>query len=155
VFIGKVALAPYQTPGTQAFAEAVLPYVKNHNTILLANHGIVCWADTVTHAEWYAEVVDNYCHTLMLAAQLGAPVTFIPPDKAADLLALKKRLGLPDVRLDMKECQLCDVPEIPGAIALPANANACSSPPAAAGDLEPLVQAVTDAVLKALAGTRT
>ncbi|MGE5124864.1 MAG: class II aldolase/adducin family protein [Betaproteobacteria bacterium] len=152
VFIGKVALAPYQTPGTQAFAEAVLPFVKDHNTILLANHGIACWADTVTHAEWYAEVVDTYCQTLMLAAQLGAPLTHIPPDKAADLLALKKRMGLPDARLGLQECQLCDLPEIPGTIALPAQA--CAAPTAAAGaaELESLVQAVTDAVMSALAG---
>ena len=54
----------------------------------------------MTHAEWYAEVVDTYCWTLMLAQQLGAPITYIPQDKAADLLAIKKRLGLPDSRLD-------------------------------------------------------
>ena len=78
VFVGGAALAPYETPGTQAFADAVLPFVRKHNTVLLQNHGIVCWADTVTHAEWYAEVVDTYCWTLMLAAQLGAPITFIP-----------------------------------------------------------------------------
>ncbi len=150
VFIGKVALAPYQTPGTQAFAEAILPFVKDHNTILLANHGIACWADTVTHAEWYAEVVDTYCHTLMLAAQLGAPLTHIPPEKAADLLALKKRLGLPDERLGLQECQLCDLPEIPGTIALPARA--CPPPTAASGtdETESLVRAVTDAVMSAL-----
>jgi uncharacterized protein with HEPN domain len=57
VFIGKVAVSPYETPGTRKFAETVIPYVKNHNTVLLANHGIICWADTVTHAEWFAEVV--------------------------------------------------------------------------------------------------
>jgi len=43
VFIGQVALAPYETPGTQKFAETVLPFVKKHNTVLLANHGIICW----------------------------------------------------------------------------------------------------------------
>ena len=151
VFIGKVALAPYQTPGTQAFAEAILPFVKNHNTILLANHGIACWADTVTHAEWYAEVVDNYCHTLMLAAQLGAPVTQIPPDKAKDLLALKKRMGLPDVRLDMRECELCDTGDIAGTIALPPGSCADPGGPASSGaEVESVVQAVTDAVMKAL-----
>ena len=73
VIVGNVAVAPYETPGTKAFAETVLPYVRNHNTVLLANHGIVCWADTVTRAEWCAEVLDTYCWTLMLAAQLGAP----------------------------------------------------------------------------------
>jgi L-fuculose-phosphate aldolase len=99
IFVGQVALAPYETPGTQAFAETVLPYVKDHNTILLANHGIVCWADTVTHAEWYVEVVENYCKMVVIAAQLRPKMNVIPPEKMVDLLARKKRMGLPDPRL--------------------------------------------------------
>ena len=99
VFVGPVALAPYETPGTRAFAQTVLPYVEDHNTILLANHGIVCWADTVTHAEWYVEVVETYCKTVMIASQLRPKLTEIPADKIADLLAIKKKLGLPDARL--------------------------------------------------------
>lgn len=99
VFIGPVALAPYETPGTQAFAETVLPYVRDHNTILLANHGVVCWADTVTHAEWYVEVVDTYCKTIMIASNLSKKLNEIPAEKIQDLLALKRKLGLPDPRL--------------------------------------------------------
>ncbi|MGC1870343.1 MAG: class II aldolase/adducin family protein [Acidobacteriaceae bacterium] len=99
VFVGPVALSPYETPGTLAFAKTVLPYVQDHNTILLANHGIVCWADTVTHAEWYVEVVDTYCKTVMIASQLRPKLNEIPPDKITDLLAIKKRWGLPDPRL--------------------------------------------------------
>ena len=73
VFIGKVALSPYETPGTTDFARTVIPFVQTHNSVLLANHGIVCWGDTVTHAEWYAEVLDTYCWTLMNAAMIGGP----------------------------------------------------------------------------------
>jgi L-fuculose-phosphate aldolase len=149
VFVGKVALSPYETPGTQKFAETVVPFAKNHNTILLSNHGIVCWADTVTHAEWYAEVVDTYCWTLMLASQLGAPITHFAPEKASDLLEIKRKLGLPDVRVEMKECQLCDLPEQPGSIAIPPPT--CPQPSKPAGDLEAIVQAVTDAVMASLA----
>jgi L-fuculose-phosphate aldolase len=101
VIVGNVAVAPYETPGTKAFAETVLPYVKNHNTMLLANHGIVCWADTVTRAEWCAEVLDTYCWTLMLAAQLGAPILRISEERGADLRALRKKLGLPEFPFDM------------------------------------------------------
>jgi L-fuculose-phosphate aldolase len=100
VFVGPVALAPYETPGTHAFAQTVLPYVKNHNTILLTNHGIVCWADTVTHAEWYVEVVDTYCKIITIASQLRPKLKEIPPEKIADLLARKKKMGLPDPRLE-------------------------------------------------------
>jgi L-fuculose-phosphate aldolase len=153
VFIGKVALSPYETPGTAEFARTVIPFVKHHNTVLLANHGIVCWADTVTHAEWYAEVVDTYCWTLMLAAQLGTPVSHITSDKAADLLAIKKKLGLPDPRHEFKECELCDLPEIPGAIAI--QPRTCGTSPSLSGDeIEAIVQAVTDRVVAALSAKK-
>jgi L-fuculose-phosphate aldolase len=99
VFIGPAAVAPYETPGTQAFAETVLPFVKEHNTILLANHGIVCWSDTVTHAEWLAEILDTYCKTYLIAKQIGQPLSFIPENKIQEILALKRKLGFPDARL--------------------------------------------------------
>ncbi len=102
VFIGPVALAPYETPGTMEFASTILPMVKQHNTILLANHGIVCWADTVTHAEWYAEVIDTYCKTVMIASQLKSHLNEIPAHKISELLAIKKKLGLPDARLPLE-----------------------------------------------------
>jgi L-fuculose-phosphate aldolase len=98
MFIGPAAVAPYETPGTQAFAETVLPYVENHNTILLANHGIVCWSDTVTHAEWLVEIMDSCCKTCLIAKQLGQPLRVIPDNKMQEILELKRRMGLPDAR---------------------------------------------------------
>jgi L-fuculose-phosphate aldolase len=100
LFIGPAAIAPYETPGTKAFAETVLPYVKDHNTILLTNHGIVCWADTVMHAEWLVEIFETCCKTYLLAQQIGKPLTFIPESKMREILALKQRLGFPDSRLN-------------------------------------------------------
>jgi len=100
VFVGKVAISPYKTPGTAEFAQTVLPFVRDHNTILLANHGIVCWADTVTHAEWFVETFENYCKTYLIAQQIGKPLRFLPDEKIAELLAIKRRLGLPDARME-------------------------------------------------------
>ncbi len=94
IFIGKVGLSPYETPGTQAFAETIRPLAKTHNAILLANHGIVCWADTVTHAEWYAEIIETYCKTVQIAQQLRPDLPEIPPDKMAELVAIRKKVGL-------------------------------------------------------------
>jgi len=151
VFIGSCAVSPYETPGTKKFAETVLPYVQHHNTVLLANHGIVCWADTVTHAEWFAEVVETYCWTLMLASQLGVPVSRIPDDKAADLLAIKKKLGLPDARFS--ECHLSDLPDPAGTLAL-APPKPCLPAQQSIDDkdAERIVQQVTDYVMAALNG---
>jgi L-fuculose-phosphate aldolase len=99
IFIGPAAVAQYETPGTQAFAETVLPFVQDHNTILLTNHGVVCWADTVTHAEWLTEILDTYCKTYLIAQQIGKPLSFISEDKIAEILAIKRRLGFPDARM--------------------------------------------------------
>jgi L-fuculose-phosphate aldolase len=99
IFIGPAALAQYETPGTHAFAETVLPFVKNHNTILLANHGVVCWSDTVTHAEWLTEILESYCKTCVIAKQIGKPLVHIPDEKIQEILALKRKLGFPDARM--------------------------------------------------------
>jgi len=157
VFVGKVALSPYRTPGTPEFAQTVIPYVQNHNTVLLANHGILCWADTVMHAEWYAEVLDTYCWTLMNATQLGVPLSYISEQHGQDLLAIKKKLGLPDARFDssrLKECQLSDM-EMPNAIAVSPAACDGEAPVgrAAGADVDEIVKSVTDAVMAAL-GTK-
>jgi L-fuculose-phosphate aldolase len=97
--IGPAAVAPYETPGTQAFAETVRPFVRDHNTILLSNHGIVCWADTVSHAEWFVETFETYCKTFLIAKQIGKPLAFLPGNKIEELLEIKRRLGLPDARM--------------------------------------------------------
>jgi hypothetical protein len=88
----------------------------------------------------------------MLASQLGVPISQISHQNADDLLAIKKKLGLPDSRFDtsrMKECQLSDL-EVPNSIALnptPCDGNTGKS---ADADLESLVKSVTDAVMEAI-----
>jgi L-fuculose-phosphate aldolase len=116
-------LAPYETPGTLAFAKTIRRFAKDHNTVLLANHGVVCWADTVTHAEWYVEIVDTYCKTIQIAAQLNPKLTEIPREKITELLAVKRRLGmsLPDARSSTQE-----TPREPGA-SITASVNGASS----------------------------
>lgn len=92
LFIGEIPLAPYETPGTLEFAQSVLPFIRKHNTVLLANHGIVCWANSLAHAEWLVEVADTYCQTLILASQTGASLRPIPKDHKPALNALGERI---------------------------------------------------------------
>jgi hypothetical protein len=86
----------------------------------------------------------------MLAAQLGTPITHFTPQQGADLLAIKKTLGLPDARFDTVRLGECEpaYPEAP---------NSTAPQPAGAGnidgkiDIEALVKSITQAVLKELA----
>jgi len=87
-----------------------LPFVENHNTILLANHGVVCWSDTVTHAEWLTEILESYCKTYLIAKQIGKPLTHIPDDKIEEILVLKRRFGFPDARMELLPTLAADNP---------------------------------------------
>ena len=39
VFLGEIPIVPYATPGTQDFADAVIPFLQHHHAFLLSNHG--------------------------------------------------------------------------------------------------------------------
>src|SRR3954447_24530939 len=107
VFLGEVPMAVYETPGTQKFAETIVPYVKGSNTIILANHGTVTFGPTLEKAYFNTEIIDAYCRILILARQLGR-VNYFSEEQTRELLALKKRLGYDDVRFrDPDHCQVC------------------------------------------------
>jgi L-fuculose-phosphate aldolase len=52
VFLGDVPITQYETPGSQSFADTILPFVHKSNVIILANHGTVSFGETVERAYW-------------------------------------------------------------------------------------------------------
>lgn len=154
VFVGEVAMAPYRTPGGAEMAEAIGPLGPKHQSILMGNHGVICWGTSVEDAYFKMEITDAYCRTLIMATQIPDRGTTIPDDEVGKLLDLKKGLGLPDSRYDLKPAQLCDVD--PWAT-MKNNPCACSSTPdggsAPAGndpDFEQAVSRITDQIMNAL-----
>ena len=107
VFLGDVPITQYETPGTKAFAETILPFVDKANVIILANHGTVSYGENVERAYWWTEILDSYCRMLMLARSLGN-VHYMSNDKAKELLDLKESWGFADPR-NTKEYENCDV----------------------------------------------
>lgn len=176
VFLGEVALTPYETPGGQKFADTVVPYVKDTDTIILANHGTITAGTDLMDAYFKTEIIDAYCRILILTRQLGR-VNYYSDEKAAELIRLKPNLNIRDVRLErgLENCDLCgnslfregysDFKPEPRAF-VPAKlqrqveqaAAACPAPSAngrtgqSGADLESLVKAITDQVMGAMAG---
>src|SRR5438309_8074806 len=71
VFLGEVPMAVYETPGGQKFADTIVPYVKECNTIILANHGTVTFGPTLENAYVNSEIIDAYCKILILPKPLS------------------------------------------------------------------------------------
>lgn len=163
VFLGEVPIAEYETPGTQKFADTIIPFVKRCNTIILANHGTVTFGPDLEKAYWNSEIIDAYCKILILARQLGR-VNYFTDQQTKELLDLKKRLGYSDPRTG-DNCDLCGNNIIqrgyrnydPEPVAFKRDEAEMCKPsanghPGKANDLEELVRLVTDQVMKALAG---
>jgi L-fuculose-phosphate aldolase len=154
VFIGRVPVAPYRTPGTPEMGQLVADLVEQHNTVLMGNHGAVSWSHvSVEDAYFKMEILEAYCRTIWVASQLGQPLKTFTAEQLKDLLRIKQNLGIPDPRIGLKECELCDNNEWrPGV--------ACSVPDPGSDrsgsevvvdpDAERVVQAVTDQIMARL-----
>jgi L-fuculose-phosphate aldolase len=91
-FLGEIPLAPFETPGTAEFAATVLPFVHRTNVCLLANHGIVTYANSLEQAYALTEMLDAYCRIVLLAAPLG-PLVPLPADKWEEIRAMSRQAG--------------------------------------------------------------
>ena len=78
LYLGHVQVAPYATPGSQALAESILPYCRDNNAVLLANHGAVTWGKDLSEACARMETLERsariryYCLTMGQAKYLSA-----------------------------------------------------------------------------------
>ncbi|HEX4343803.1 MAG TPA: class II aldolase/adducin family protein, partial [Verrucomicrobiae bacterium] len=143
----SVAIAPYRTPGTPEMGQLVADLVDKHNTILMANHGVVSWShNNVEDAYFKMEILEAYCRTILVAAQLGVPVKTMSATQLKDLLKIKQSLGIPDPRHGLKEAELCDNAEWrPGVSCQVSQLGAAAT--SIDSEAESAVQAITDQIM--------
>lgn len=176
VFLGEIPIAKYATPGDQRLPNTILPYVKDCNTVLLANHGTVSWGPSVEGAYFNTEIIDAYCRILILSKLLGR-VNYFSQDENAELMEFKKKLNLGDPRIGKDPCTLCGpslfstgYDFVPQPYAFDpdtetglgdgeAESCACHVAPPAKRDLsvanmDELVKTITDKVMATLAGSK-
>src|ERR1700691_5334140 len=58
--LGGIPLARYGTPGTSELAQTLEPYVPHYDAILMSNHGVVAYGDTIEHAYMKMETGDTF-----------------------------------------------------------------------------------------------
>lgn len=69
--LGEVPLAPYAPSGTKELVEALEPLIIDHHAILMENHGVVTYADTLEHAYLKMETVEHCARILLTTRLLG------------------------------------------------------------------------------------
>ncbi|HEX9919314.1 MAG TPA: class II aldolase/adducin family protein [Pyrinomonadaceae bacterium] len=101
--LGCVPLAEYGTPSTDELTNAMLPLVKHHNALLMANHGAVAYGEDVWQAFDRLETLEHTAKIAILARALGG-ASNLSPDAIEKLIHVREKAGYLDERA---RCQSC------------------------------------------------
>ena len=69
--LGAIPLAPYATTGTDEVGASLVPFLRNHDAILMANHGLVTYGKDLLDAFMKMETSEHFAQVSLTAHQLG------------------------------------------------------------------------------------
>ena len=84
IHLGKIATAPYATPGTAKLADSIAPFLEETNAIVLERHGVITVGTNLTQAYYRMEYVEYAAEIAWLAQQVG-PIPPLPPEEIEKL----------------------------------------------------------------------
>lgn len=92
--LGEVLCAPFAAPGTKELAESIIPYLKGHAAVLLANHGAVVWGDNMINAYYHLETLEYYANMLILTGNLPAPAHILNDEEKAVIESCREKYDI-------------------------------------------------------------
>jgi len=91
--LGSIPLAKYGTPGTPELCESLEALIPQYDAILMSNHGVVTYADTLHHAYMKMETVEHFAQIALVTHCLGRQQPLGEQDLEKLLLARSKYAG--------------------------------------------------------------
>ncbi|HVA62368.1 MAG TPA: class II aldolase/adducin family protein [Terriglobales bacterium] len=93
VLLGKVALVPYATPGTEELAEKLKLYLGEHDGFLLENHGALTVGGDLAEAALRMELIEHNAQITLWVRQLGKPAFALAPAEMDSLMSIRKMMS--------------------------------------------------------------
>ena len=94
VLLGMVPTAPYSTPSSTENRDAITNLIREHDAIMLANHGSLTAAKTLWDAYLLLESLEHGATIIHRALQLSDELRSIPPEQIEKLVAYREQFGL-------------------------------------------------------------
>jgi len=91
--LGSIPLARYGTPGTSELCESLEPLIPQYDAILMSNHGVVTYADTLHRAYMKMETVEHFAQIALITHCLGRQQPLSRQDLEKLLLVRSKYEG--------------------------------------------------------------
>lgn len=89
---GRIPVAPYARPGTEAMGSVLDAFLPAHRLLLLARHGALAWGESLEEAVNGIERVEHAALILKTALELGGAKP-LPEDERRALQALRAKNG--------------------------------------------------------------
>ena len=89
VQLGAVPVAPYAKPSSDEVPDSIAPFLKDHDAVLLANHGALTVGDSLKTAYFRMETLEMFAKTSLYMKLLGGGDD-LPKDKIDELLDLRE-----------------------------------------------------------------
>ncbi len=95
-YIDTVFKVPYNHPGSQELADSVSEKARECNTIILSNHGAICWGKSLDNVFLKTETLEMLCKMIALANVGELKLNILPQNIKNDFLRyLKDMKGTP------------------------------------------------------------
>ncbi len=94
VLLGRVPVAKYATPGTEEVPDSIAPYCKDHNAVLLANHGALTWGRDLIEAYYRMESLEHYALMSMYSTNIINKANELSCSQVSDLIEIRTRMGI-------------------------------------------------------------
>jgi len=91
--LGSIPIAEYGTPSTRELADAVEPYVRLHDGLLLANHGALALGKDLFAAYYKMETIEHFAKISLVARMLGREHV-LSKEEVGRLQALRGSYGI-------------------------------------------------------------
>jgi L-fuculose-phosphate aldolase len=91
--LGSIPIADYGTPSTTELADAVRPFVRAHDGLLLANHGALALGKDLFAAYYKMETIEHFARISLVARQLGRE-NLLSREEVGRLQDLRGRYGI-------------------------------------------------------------
>ena len=91
--LGSIPIAEYGTPSTMELADAVEPYVRVHDGLLLANHGALALGKDLFAAYYKMETIEHFAKISLVARMLGRE-HILSTEEVGRLQALRGTYGI-------------------------------------------------------------
>lgn len=94
VLLGLTPTAPYSTPSSEENRAAITALIREHDAIMLSNHGSLTVAKSLWDAYLLLESLEHGATIIHRALQISQELNAIPPEQIDKLVGYREQFGL-------------------------------------------------------------